>query len=63
MQALADEFGVLVDIVDVDADPVLVARYGERVPVLLHRGVELCHYRLDVARVRAHLSAPTRESY
>ena len=53
---LADELGVGVDIVDVDADAELEARYGERVPVLLHRGVELCHYFLDVAEVRASLS-------
>ena len=53
---LANEFGVVVDIVDVDADPVLEARYSEQVPVLLHQGVELCHYRLDVDKVRAGLS-------
>jgi hypothetical protein len=53
---LASEFGVVVDIVDVDADPVLEARYSEQVPVLLHQGVELCHYRLDVDKVRAGLS-------
>lgn len=52
---LAEEFGVVVDIVDVDADPELEARYSERVPVLLQQGIELCHYRLDVAKVRASL--------
>ena len=36
--------GVAVDIVDVDDDRELEARYGELVPVLLHQGVELCHY-------------------
>lgn len=53
---LAAEFGVAVDVVDVDADPGLEALYGELVPVLLHRGSELCHYFLDAAKVRACLS-------
>ncbi len=53
---LAAEFGVDVDVVDVDADPELEALYDELVPVLLHRGTELCHYFLDVAKVRACLS-------
>ena len=53
---LAAQFGVAVDIVDVDADLELEALYDERVPVLLHEGAELCHYFLDVAKVRACLS-------
>ena len=53
---LAAEFGVDVDIVDVDTDPELEALYDELVPVLLHRGTELCHYFLDIAKVRACLS-------
>lgn len=47
--------------IDVDADPALEARYGERVPVLLlgspGAGEELCHYHLDAARVEAALAA------
>jgi len=53
---LAAQFGVAVDIVDVDADPELEALYNERVPVLLYQGVELCHYFLDVAKVSACLN-------
>lgn len=38
--------------IDVDADPALAARYGERVPVLTDAaGNELCHGRLDPAVV------------
>ena len=40
--------------IDVDADPSLEARFGDRVPVLIEGdvdGVELCRYRLDAARV------------
>ena len=46
--------------IDVDTDPALEARFGERVPVLLAGGVddglELCHYTLDRARVSAALA-------
>ena len=56
LRPLAAEFGVDVDVVDVDADPELEALYDELVPVVLHRGTELCHYFLDVAKVRACLS-------
>jgi Glutaredoxin-like domain (DUF836) len=46
-------------VVDIDADPLLVARYDERVPVLVLDGVELCHYHLDEARVRSALAGWT----
>lgn len=46
------------EIVDVDADPVLEGRYGELVPVLLDAaGRALCHYHLDESKVREYLSA------
>jgi hypothetical protein len=46
-----------VDVVDVDADPALVARYDELVPVLVAEpaGTQLCHYFLDEAALRRHL--------
>ena len=46
-----------VDVVDVDADPYLVARYYELVPMLVAEpaGTELCHYFLDEAALRRHL--------
>ena len=52
---LASELGFSVEILDVDADPELETRFNELVPVLLHEGVELCHYVLDVAKVRDYL--------
>jgi thiol-disulfide isomerase/thioredoxin len=52
---LAAEAAARLDIVDVDSDPALQSRYDELVPVLICDGVELCHYRLDEARVRAAL--------
>lgn len=57
LRPLADAFGATVEVVDVDGDPELVARYDELVPVLVCNGVELCHYRLDGERVRAVLAA------
>lgn len=53
---LAAEFGIEVEVLDVDADPALEALYNELVPVLLHEGNELCHYFLDAAKVRDYLS-------
>jgi Glutaredoxin-like domain (DUF836) len=43
------------DIVDVDAQPELEARYGEWVPVLLDGEVEICHYVLDQAKLVEYL--------
>ena len=53
---LMEEFGVDVEVLDVDADPELEALYDELVPVLLHEESELCHYFLDVIKVRDYLS-------
>ncbi|CUI08538.1 glutaredoxin family protein [Massilia antarctica] len=48
-----------VEVIDVDADPALVERFDELVPVLFGdpAGPELCHYFLDEAAVRAYLAA------
>ena len=49
-----------VDVIDVDADPALVARFDELVPVLFGADLaapELCHYFLDHDAVRAYLAA------
>jgi len=54
--ALAATLGFSFRVVDVDADMALEARYGERVPVLLHETVELCHYFLDESKVREYLA-------
>jgi hypothetical protein len=62
LQAFMARQGVAysVDVVDVDADPDLVARYDELVPVLVDgAGAELCHYFLDEAALRRHLGLQT----
>ncbi len=53
---LLGEFGVAVDVVDVDSDAALEQRFGTLVPVLLHADTELCHYHLDTAKVRAYFA-------
>jgi hypothetical protein len=56
LRELQGRFSFAIDVVDVDSDTVLEARYGELVPVLMHGGRELCHYFLDVPAVSAYLS-------
>ncbi len=53
---IAAEFGVGVEVLDVDADDALDEKWGELVPVLLHGETELCHYFLDAPKVRDYLS-------
>lgn len=49
---------ITVDVIDVDDDPALVARFDELVPVLFADldQPELCHYFLDEAKVRELLA-------
>jgi hypothetical protein len=60
VRPLAAAAGVPFELVDIDADPALAAAYGDRVPVLLaggaKGGTELCHFRLDRARLEAALA-------
>jgi len=66
LEALRGEPGVPrfgIDVVDVDADPTLAARYDELVPVLVDaEGRELCHYFLDIAKVREYLGGLASKS-
>lgn len=39
-------------VVDIDQEPALVRKYGQRIPVLLADGEFVCDYRLDPERVR-----------
>lgn len=55
----SDRYAFEVNVIDVDADPALVALYDELVPVLVaHKdgvATELCHYFLDEAVVGRYL--------
>jgi hypothetical protein len=60
LQAFGIGHAFTIDVVDVDADSELVALYDELVPVLTAGRdgappVQLCHYFLDEARLRAFL--------
>ncbi|RPI46355.1 MAG: glutaredoxin family protein [Betaproteobacteria bacterium] len=57
LEPIGARLGFEVDVVDVDRDPALEARYGERVPVLAHGDIDICHYHLDCARLTAYLAA------
>jgi len=61
LQPLRQDHRFGLEVVDVDADPALVAQYDELVPVLVGRRageapLQLCHYFLDEAKVRAFLA-------
>ena len=49
------ELGFEIDRIDVDDSPDLAARYGAKVPVLVHGSVEVCHFFLDLAALRRAL--------
>ncbi len=56
LEPLQAERGFLFDLVDVDAQPKLVEKYDELVPVLLAGETEICHYFLDVSALDAYLA-------
>ncbi len=56
LRQLQGRFQFEISVVDVDPDAALEARYGERVPVLVAEGSELCHYFLEQAVVTDFLS-------
>ena len=50
------QYGFELNVVDVDEDEKLVARYNELVPVLLHGKHEICHWHLDEVALSAYLN-------
>jgi len=46
--------------IDVDREPALETRWGDKVPVLLAGERELCHYRLDRAALASYLASAAR---
>lgn len=57
LQALArlqPVFGFEITVLDVDDDPALATRYGDRVPVLLAGDTELCCHFLDEDSLREY---------
>ncbi|MEW6164370.1 MAG: glutaredoxin family protein [Pseudomonadota bacterium] len=52
LEALRGEYDFTVEVVDIDAHPALSERYDQLVPVLALGETEICHYFLDVEKVR-----------
>jgi len=53
---LQGRFHFEIAVVDVDIDPDLRQRYGERVPVLAHGERDLCQHRIDPLAVTEYLA-------
>lgn len=56
LERLRAETPFVLEVVDVEDDPELEELFGERVPVLVADGEEICHYQIDLAAFSAHLS-------
>jgi thiol-disulfide isomerase/thioredoxin len=54
-----DAYGFSIEVRDVDSNPDWLERYDQLVPVLTLGEAEICHYFLDVERLRAALAPPT----
>ena len=55
VQALVAETGHRLAAVDVDADPLLKARYGWDVPLLFDGDIEICRHQLNLPAFREWL--------
>jgi glutaredoxin len=62
VERVANEMPLSVSIVDVSTDPVLEARYGLEVPVLVIDGVKAAKYRIGEADLRRVLAARHRDT-
>ena len=56
LESLRETLGFKLQVLDVDANPVLEHRYGEWVPVLMGGDEEICHYFLDRTALDAYLA-------
>ena len=56
LRRFQDRYDFDIEVVDVDRDPRLEERWGDKVPVLLDGDLEICHYYLDVEAVDARLA-------
>lgn len=52
----AARLGLSVRNVDIDSDPALARRYGDRVPVLVGEAGEICHYFFDPDALERYFS-------
>lgn len=54
LNKLQTQFCFQVEWVDVDSNTELLAKFGERVPVLVAGGEEICHFHLDPSALDAY---------
>jgi len=55
LAALRPELGYGLTVIDIGNDGALEARFGQRVPVLVAEGKEICHYFLDEPALREYV--------
>ncbi|MCL2876571.1 MAG: glutaredoxin family protein [Betaproteobacteria bacterium] len=53
LEPIARHYGWRIEVVDIEREPALEARWDELIPVVLVDGVEICHHRLDAEAVHA----------
>ena len=56
LEALAQRLGFELELVDIEGRPELEARFGDRVPVVVLAGEEVCHHVLDEDELHASLA-------
>ena len=56
LNELQTRFCFRVELVDVDSNVELLAQFGERVPVLIAGGEEICHFHLDPIALDAYFA-------
>ncbi len=56
LNELQTQFCFRVELVDVDSNVELLAQFGERVPVLIAGGEEICHFHLDPIALDAYFA-------
>lgn len=55
LEPLRSRLGFDLEVVDIAGDPMLVARYGDKVPVLAQGEDEICYYFLDESALWRYL--------
>ncbi len=61
LAAWQERYGFELEFVDIEGDPELEGRFGERIPVLMLDGQEVCHYFLDENALLARIGTVARD--
>lgn len=60
LQDFSTDYTYSVEVIDIDADPILRERFNGWVPALYRGTEEICHHFLDLASLEAALREPVR---